>query len=83
MKAREIITTKIDRTVEIWVQVERFEGTAPIFHPPDPGEPDSYSIVSATGPGQDANFRDPVQLTADETERAILQVVRKVERGIK
>ena len=81
MRQREIITTKIDRTVEIWVQVERFEGTAPIFYPPDPGEPDSYSIVSATGPGQDEGFRDPVRLTADETERAILQVVRKIEGG--
>ena len=68
-------TTTIQRLVEISVTVERIPGTAPTWHPPDPGDPDQYGIVQAMGPGEGAAFRVPVALTAAEQERAICQVI--------
>ena len=71
----EIHTTTIQRTVEILVTVERIPGTAPTWHPPDPGDPDQFGIVQAMGPGEYAAFRAPTFLTAEEQERAICQVI--------
>lgn len=74
-QAAEFHNTTIKRVIEIVVTVERIPGTAPTWHPPDPGDPDQYGIVQALGPGSGASFRVPTFLTADEQERAICQVI--------
>jgi hypothetical protein len=75
----EIHTTRIRRVVEIVVDVKRIPGTAPTWHPPDPGDPDQYAILEAKGPGEGAGFRQPVELTAAEQEQAICQVIEATE----
>jgi hypothetical protein len=75
MSRAETHTTTIQRLIEIAVTVERIPGTAPTWHPPEPGEPDQYGIVEARAPGEGPEFRQPIELTASEKEEAIGQVI--------
>ena len=73
-RIRQFVTL-IQRTVEISVIVEQIEGTAPVWHPPDPGEPDQYGVIVAMGPGDGDEFQKEIKLTKAEAERAICQVI--------